>query len=101
MAGPKDWVKFDRPRARPRLSGGEVLYRILMLSGVMGPPPMPWRGRKRISDCTFQASPPSAEPVMKRSVERMNKRFVPTRAPSQPTAGIMTAWMIWKEVCTH
>ena len=54
-----------------------------------------------ISDCTFQASPQSAEPMMKRSVERMNKRFVPTRAPSHPSAGIITAWMIWKEVCTH
>src|ERR671923_2144706 len=23
MAGPKEWLKFDRPKARPRLSGGE------------------------------------------------------------------------------
>ena len=39
IAGPKEWLKLYSPMARPRLSGGKVLYKILMLSGDDGTTP--------------------------------------------------------------
>ena len=62
-----------------------------MPTGMIMPPPKPWRTRKKISDSADQASPHSAEPRPNSVTETIQIRFEPKRSVIQPVSGITVA----------
>ena len=64
---------------------------IVCPTGMIRPPPNPWRTRKAISESTDQATPASAEPAMNRASAVIQTRLAPNRWLAQPVSGITLA----------
>ncbi len=60
-------------------------------TGVIIPPPTPWRTRNSTSSVRLWASPQSADATVNVAMAKRNVRFVPKRSPIHPEAGIHTA----------
>src|SRR5438445_133636 len=87
--------------ARPRWWNGKISHRIACESGMMGPPPRPWKMRATISVVRLGAMPERNE-LATNSVEQMRKkRLRPNNPASQPVAGMTTAFAARYDVITH
>ena len=62
-----------------------------MLTGMIIPPPIPWRMRNAISEPADHAKPHSAEPIPKTATETIQMRLEPKRSENQPLSGITIA----------
>jgi len=76
---------------RPRRCGPAVCASTLMPTGMIMPPPMPCRTRKKISDSTDHARPHSAEPRPKSATETIHTCLAPNRSDIHPVSGITAA----------
>jgi hypothetical protein len=62
-----------------------------MLTGMIIPPPRPWRTRKAISISADVARPHSADPAPNSATEISQTRLEPKRSENQPASGITIA----------
>ncbi len=76
---------------RMRSDGGNARYSMAMPTGIIMPPPAPWTTRKATSWVMFWATPHSAEPIVKTTMDISNTLLPPKRSPSQPDEGMKTA----------
>ena len=77
--------------ASPRWWNGKISHRIACESGMIGPPPRPWKMRAMISVVRSGAAPERNE-LTTNSVVQMRKNFLRPKIPtSQPVAGMTTA----------
>ena len=60
-------------------------------TGVIMPPPIPWSMRNAMREPALQARPHRAEPAVNMASATAKVFFVPKRSPIQPEAGIQTA----------
>jgi len=77
--------------ASPRWPSGKISHRIACESGMIGPPPMPWKMRARIRKVRFGAMPESTELTVNSTQQMRKKRLRPRTPASQPVAGMMMA----------
>jgi hypothetical protein len=77
--------------ALARRSGANARNNMAVPTGVIIPPPTPWRTRNRTSSQRPEACPQSADATVKTAIANRNVRLVPKRSPIQPEAGIHTA----------
>jgi hypothetical protein len=77
--------------ARPRWWKGKISQRMAWESGMIGPPPSPWKIRAMISVVRSGRRRTGTSSTTK-SVVQMRKNFLRPKSPaSQPVAGITTA----------
>jgi hypothetical protein len=76
---------------RPTCCGPAVCASRLIPTGMIIPPPNPYRTRKKISELSDQAIPQSAELTPKTVMEIIQIRFEPKRSVIQPAKGMTTA----------
>src|SRR5712691_6886572 len=70
-------------------------------SGMIGPPPRPWKTRATMSVVRSGAAPETNELITNRQEQTMNTRLRPNSPTSQPVAGMTTALAARYEVITH
>jgi hypothetical protein len=76
---------------RPMCRGPAVWARTLIPTGMIRPPPKPWRTRKKIKDPADHAIPHSAEPIANTATETIHTRLEPKRSDNHPARGITIA----------
>ena len=77
--------------ARTRSAGGNALNSMAMPTGIIIPPPTPWRTRNRTSWERLSARPHRTEAPVKMPTARSRIRLDPKRSPNHPAAGMNTA----------
>jgi hypothetical protein len=77
--------------ATPRWPRGKISHRMACESGMIGPPPMPWKMRATMRKVRFGAMPERNELTVKRAAQMRKKRLRPSSPASQPVAGMITA----------
>src|SRR5206468_12340250 len=87
--------------ARPRWWNGKISQRIACESGMIGPPPRPWKMRAAISVVRSGPAPETNELITKTVAQIMKNRLRPKSPVSHPVAGITTALAARYEVMTH
>src|SRR5262245_42314254 len=87
--------------ASPRCWNGKISQRIAWESGMIGPPPRPWKTRATMSVVRSGAAPETNELTTNSEADTRNTRLRPNRPTSHPVAGITTALAARYEVITH
>src|SRR6266446_6335485 len=87
--------------ARPRWWKGKISQRIACESGMIGPPPRPWKMRATISVVRLGAIPERNELTTKSVAQIRKNRLRPNNPASHPVAGMITALAARYEVITH
>src|SRR5262247_971712 len=87
--------------ASPRCWNGKISQRIAWESGMIGPPPSPWKTRATMSVVRSGAAPETNELTTNSEAHTRNTRLRPKRPTSQPVAGMTTALAARYEVMTH
>src|SRR5215470_17201880 len=87
--------------ARPRCPSGKISHRMACESGMIGPPPMPWKMRATMRKVRFGAMPERKELTVKSAAQIRKNRLRPNRPASQPVAGITMALAARYEVRTQ
>src|SRR5262245_55670336 len=87
--------------ARPRWWKGKISQRIACESGMIGPPPSPWKMRAAIKVVRSGAAPEMNELTTKSVAQIRKKRRRPKIPASQPVAGMTIAFAARYEVITH
>src|SRR6267143_7330451 len=87
--------------ARPRWWNGKISQRIACDSGMIGPPPRPWKMRATISVVRLGAMPERNELATNRVAQMRKKRLRPNNPASHPVAGMTTAFAARYDVITH
>src|SRR6267143_71250 len=87
--------------ARPRWWKGKISQRIAWESGMIGPPPRPWKMRATISVVRFGAIPERNELTTKSVAQIRKNRLRPNNRASHPVAGMTTALAARYDVITH
>ena len=77
--------------ARPRCPSGKISHRMACESGMIGPPPMPWKMRARIRKVRFGRHAGQHRADREQRAQIRKKRLRPSTPASQPVAGMMTA----------
>ena len=77
--------------ARPRWRKGKISQRIACESGMIGPPPRPWKMRATISVVRSGAAPERNELTTNKVAQIRKNRLRPKRPASHPEAGMITA----------
>ena len=90
-AGPSNWAMPRIPSARPTRPGPADRTSIAMPTGMIMPPPRPWRMRKAIRLSSDHETPDSTDPVRKTLRDVIQTRLPPKRSDAQPESGIATA----------
>src|SRR2546430_16809674 len=87
--------------ARPRWWKGKISQRIACESGMIGPPPRPWKMRATISVVRLGAIPERNELTTKSVAQIRKNRLRPNNPASHPVAGVITRLAAKYEVITH
>src|SRR2546421_12800182 len=87
--------------ARPRWWKGKISQRIACESGMIGPPPRPWKMRATISVVRLGAIPERNELTTKSVAQIRKNRLRPNSPASHPVAGMTTALAPRYDVITH
>src|SRR5439155_22969026 len=77
--------------ARPRWWNGKISQRIACESGMIGPPPRPWKVWAAISVVRSGAAPETNELITKTVAQIMKNRLRPYSPHGHPVAGMTTA----------
>src|ERR671925_883077 len=101
MIGPRMNPTPQMAIASPRWWNGKISQRIAWESGMMGPPPRPWKIRAMMSVVRFGAAPDRNELTTNSVLQIRKKRLRPRRPASQPVAGMTTALAARYDVMTH
>ena len=87
--------------AMPRWWKGKISQRIACESGMIGPPPSPWKMRAAIKVVRSGAAPEMNELTTKSVAQIRKNRRRPNTPASQPVAGMITAFAARYDVITH
>ena len=87
--------------ATPRWWMGKISQRMACDSGMIGPPPRPWKMRATISVVRSGAAPEMNELTVNSVQQIKKKRVRPNTATSHPVAGMTMALAARYEVITH
>src|SRR6266850_4899800 len=99
--GPRMKPTPQTAMASPRCWKGKISQRMACESGMIGPPPRPWKIRAMISVVRSGAAPDRNE-LTTNSVVQIRKNFLrPNRPTSHPVAGMTTALAARYDVITH
>ena len=97
-------ISVGTPRidmTRPIRCGPAARARMVWPTGMIMPPPRPWRMRKKIKLSADHDSPHMAEPSVNRPSEIIHIRFAPNRSTIQPDSGMTMANASRYPVVTH
>ena len=99
--GPRAAGRLTAAISRPTFCPCAACIRIVVISGIITPPPRPWTTRKAIRLSTFQAQAQSTEPSRNRVRATSHSRLAPSRLCAHPEKGIATNIASRYAVLTH